>query len=374
MVGHIVPLLSAPSELEDKIRLVAQRISVGAGYDAVNIDIFSQRSGPPNVRNVFARVPNEVIETWRAEQRRVEDDPFIQLLLRTRRGIIVADPQNDQRLTETQRSVLRTAELRSAIVVPLFWGDDMIGVLSVASKREGAFTPRDVQFLTTVATQVTAIVRMATLVDELQSSSSRLAQAQDETVMLLAAAAEARDHTTGLHLQGVRTLTEALAQELDYSEEEAHELGLAAVLHDIGKIRVPDRVLTRSGRLTGEAWEQMKRHTVWGGEFLAGRPGFELAAAIARSHHERWDGTGYPDGLSGEAIPEAATIVAVADSFDAMTHDRPYRKRRSVAQAVREIVACSGKQLSPEVVAALERLHRRKTLPIRPAQAPGKAA
>jgi hypothetical protein len=85
----------------------------------------------------------------------------------------------------------------------------------------------------------------------------------------------------------------------------------------------------------------MKHHTTWGGEFLAGRPGFELAALVARSHHERWDGSGYPHGLAGEDIPEAATIVSVADAFDAMTSDRPYRAARSLSTAVREIVACA---------------------------------
>ena len=111
----------------------------------------------------------------------------------------------------------------------------------------------------------------------------------------------------------------------------------------------------------------MKHHAVWGEEFLAGRPGFELASVIARSHHERWHGGGYPAGLSGEEIPEAAAIVAVADSFDAMTSDRPYRPRRSMAAAVQEIAACSGKQFSPKVVEAMMRLHKRRKLP-RPRQ------
>jgi putative two-component system response regulator len=181
--------------------------------------------------------------------------------------------------------------------------------------------------------------------------------------MLLAASAEARDHATGLHLESVRAITEALARELGYREEEAKELGMAAVLHDIGKVRVPDSLLISTGTLADEEWELMKHHTTWGAEFLAGRPGFELAGVIARSHHERWDGGGYPDGLAGEAIPEAAAIVAVADSFDAMTSDRPYRAARSVAAAMREIAACSGKQFSPRVVQALVRLHRQRKLP-----------
>ncbi len=211
-------------------------------------------------------------------------------------------------------------------------------------------------------TQDTAIARTAALLEELRSASARLAQSHTETVMLLAAAAEAHDSTTGLHLQNVRAISEALAHELDYGEEEAKDLGLAAVLHDIGKVRVPDSLLASTGTLANEEWELMKHHTTWGGEFLAGRPGFELAATIARSHHERWDGGGYPDGLAGEAIPEAATIVAAADAFDAITSDRPYRAARSVAAAIREIVACSGGQFSPKVVEALVRLHKRNML------------
>ncbi len=150
-------------------------------------------------------------------------------------------------------------------------------------------------------------------------------------------------------------------------------MGLTAVLHDIGKIRVPDSVLSNPGKLTVEEWEVMKQHTAWGHELLAGRPGFELAATIARSHHERWDGGGYPDGLSGEDIPEAATIVAVADSLDAMISDRPYRAGRSVAAAVRELVACSGSQFSPKVVEALVRVRKEKRLPVSRASEAGRA-
>jgi diguanylate cyclase (GGDEF)-like protein len=362
MLGEIVPLLTSPADLDDKLQLVAHRLSIGGCYDAVSVEIFARPGDPPRASSVFARIPKQALGAWLGERRRRRDDPILQLVLRTRRALIVEDPQNDERLTETQRTALRAAQLKSAVVVPLFWQDDLIGVLLVASKREAAFTPRDVQLLTAGATQITAIARMAALVEELRSASSRLAQSHTETVMLLAAAAEAHDFTTGLHLQNVRAITEALAHELDYREEETKDLGLAAVLHDIGKVRVPDSILASVSRLTDEEWHLMKQHTVWGQEFLAGRPGFELAATIARSHHERWDGGGYPDGLAGEAIPEAATIVAVADSFDAITSDRPYRPRRSAAAAMQEIVACSGGQFSPKVVDALVRLHKRNML------------
>ena len=107
----------------------------------------------------------------------------------------------------------------------------------------------------------------------------------------------------------------------------------------------------------------MKQHTTWGADFLSGHEGFELAATVALRHHDRWDGRGYPKGIAGDAIPEAATIVTVTDAFDAITHSRPYRDGRTVDEAVAEIVAHGGKQFNPKVVAALERLHQRNELP-----------
>jgi HD-GYP domain-containing protein (c-di-GMP phosphodiesterase class II) len=137
---------------------------------------------------------------------------------------------------------------------------------------------------------------------------------------------------------------------------------MAAVLHDIGKIRVPDAILSSTGRLSDTQWALLKQHTSWGADFLKSHGGFQLAASVARSHHERWDGAGYPDGLSSEDIPEAAAIVTVADAFDAIISDRPYREGRSVDEAVREIAEFSGKQFSPKVTQALMRLYDRDAL------------
>jgi PAS domain S-box-containing protein/diguanylate cyclase (GGDEF)-like protein len=364
MVGEIVPLLTSSGDLNDKLRLVAHRLSVGAGYDGVNFTLLRPGLEEPFSLNTFAELPEQAIEAWNREQHMNGwNTDSMRALAERGRPIIIDDLQHDRRLTDMERELLTAAGMQSAMVAPMLWRNELVGLLSVASKREAAFGPRDAQFLMAVAGQVTGIVRMATLVGELQSTSTRLAQAQTETVLLLAAAAEAHDHATGLHLHNVRAVTETLARELGYPQEEAEEVGLAAVLHDIGKVRVPDVVLSTAGQLTDREWELMKQHTIWGGDFLAGRPGFELAATIARSHHERWDGSGYPDGLVGETIPQAATIVSVADAFDAMISNRPYRAARCVAAAVKEIVACSGGQFSPGVVEALVRLHKRRRLP-----------
>lgn len=193
----------------------------------------------------------------------------------------------------------------------------------------------------------------------LQAGAEQARLAHADTVMMLAAFAEAHDHSTGLHLRNVQALTEALARELGHSEEAAGEIGLASVLHDIGKIRVPKAILLSPDQLSPTEWAVVKQHTIWGAEFLSGRPAFELAATVARHHHERWDGEGYPEALTGDDIPEEATIVAVADAFDAMTHDRPYRPAVAIEEAISRIVAGSGKQFSPKVVSALQRMHHR---------------
>ncbi len=365
MVGALVPLLTSPGDLNDKLRLVSHQLSVGAGYDAVDFSMFAPTPGTPLAQNTFAQGPNGLIDAWNREQRDdgTEPHPIRLLFERSPRPVILNDPWNDELLLPPQREILRAAGLRSVLVAPLIWQDHVLGSLGVASKQEAAFAPADAQFLSAIATQVTAIMRMETVVVALQASSANLSQAHEETVLLLAAAAEAHDRTTGLHLQGVRDLTEALARELGYAEADATALGLASVLHDIGKIWVPDAILASPANLEANQWKIMKHHTIWGADFLEDHSGFGLAATVALHHHERWDGGGYPEGIAGDAIPEAATIVAAADALDAITHDRPYRAGRSVDEAVAEIAAYSGKQFNPKVVAALERLHQRNELP-----------
>ena len=209
---------------------------------------------------------------------------------------------------------------------------------------------------------MTAIHFMTTLVEEIQAATDNVKEAHGETVLMLASVAEANDNTTGRHLQRVRAVSELLAVELGYSQDEAEEFGLAAVLHDIGKIQVPGEILRKTKSLNDKEWAIMRQHTIWGADFLRGRLGFALAEVVAHSHHERWDGKGYPRELKGDDISDAAQITCVADSFDAMTSDRPYRDRTSAEAAIEEIMACAGTQFSPRGAEALVRLHERGAL------------
>lgn len=371
IAADLVPLLTSPGHLDQKLNLVGERLSTGTGYDAVDCQIF--RSHGQSAGGTLREGANDALaEGWRAEQQAhadISQRPINAILARTKRPIILEDLSSDDRLTPVERSLLAQAGLQSAVIAPMLWDGELAGTLAVARKRRAAFDPRDAEFLARVANQVTAIVRMASLVDGLQSATERLSDAQAQTVMMLAAAAEAHDHTTGLHLESVRAFTEAIAREMGYEEVAVRELGLAATLHDIGKIRVPDSILSSPMRFDRDDWELarvwdvLKQHSIWGAEFLEPRPEFALATKVARWHHERWDGMGYPDGIAGEQIPEEVTIVTVADAFDAMVHERPYRAARLVEEAMTEIVRCRGIQFNPAVVDALVRLHCRGALP-----------
>jgi len=179
--------------------------------------------------------------------------------------------------------------------------------------------------------------------------------AYERTTLLLALAAEARDPYTEHHLFRIRGYSEAIALQMGLSLRLSKEIGLASLLHDIGKTRVPDAILTKPGPLTEEEWQVMRRHTIWGEELLPDSPWFTTARQIARSHHENWDGSGYPDGVKEDEIPLSARIVAVADGFDAMTSKRPYKGAWPPARAMRELRNDKGHRYCPQVVEAFER-------------------
>jgi len=166
-------------------------------------------------------------------------------------------------------------------------------------------------------------------------------------------AAELHDDTTGEHCYRVGKLSGILAKIVGLEEDVVFLIQLSARLHDIGKLVVPDAIILKPGKLTPGEREIMQRHTTSGAEILArtGLPQIHIAEAIARHHHERWDGTGYPDRLSGSSIPLAARVTALADVFDALTHKRPYKEAWPVHAALSEIKELSGKQFDPELCA-----------------------
>jgi putative two-component system response regulator len=184
-----------------------------------------------------------------------------------------------------------------------------------------------------------------------------LQQTRMEVIRRLATAAEFRDNETGQHVARMSVFAHHLAVKLGLSESEATNIRDAAPLHDIGKIGIPDAILLKRGRLSAEEWAVMKRHAEIGGEILAGTsfPLLGLAQQIALTHHEKWDGSGYPNGLRGDAIPVAGRIVAVSDVFDALTSDRPYKPAWSIDDALAFMLENAGTHLDPTLVGLFHR-------------------
>lgn len=181
---------------------------------------------------------------------------------------------------------------------------------------------------------------------------AQLEQAYQTSLIMLANAIELRDEYTRGHVDRVMDLCAMIARHLGWSSIQIKALQFGAILHDIGKIYVRENILSKAGPLTSDEWTEMKLHTVVGSELLQSIPYLAQAIPIIRHHHERWDGGGYPDGLAGSAIPLGARIVAVADSFDAMTSARVYQRAVECERAVEEIRRGSGMLYDPEVVAA----------------------
>ncbi len=179
---------------------------------------------------------------------------------------------------------------------------------------------------------------------------------------MLAQIVEARDTDAGLHLRHIQHYSRALALRLGLDEAQADEIAYAAMIHDVGKAQVSDAVLKKAGPLTPEERLEIQKHSVWGDALLSENEEFREAREVARSHHEKWDGTGYPDGLAGEAIPLAARIVAVADVYDALISERPYKRAWPPGDAIAEIRRMRGGHFDPRIVDAFLDLYATNVL------------
>jgi len=188
--------------------------------------------------------------------------------------------------------------------------------------------------------------------EKIRERTRELANTRLEVVQRLGRAAEYRDNETGMHVIRMSRYASLLGEAAGLTPDQCELLLHASPMHDIGKIGIPDSILLKPGKLDAGEWEIMKTHADIGGEILSGSHSdlMNLAETIARSHHEKWDGTGYPSGLEGEQIPLEGRIVAVCDVFDALTSERPYKKEWPVEQAVQELKDLRGRHFDPELV------------------------
>ena len=244
----------------------------------------------------------------------------------------------------------------AVVRVPLTAHGQALGVLTV-TEREGdsEFTVHDRKILEGLS----AMGASALLNCRLHEAASKQMMC---TIHALASAVDARDHYTHDHAGRVSRLCTAAATEMGVTDRTVlRQVELAALLHDIGKIGIPDAILSKPERLTPKEFKIMQSHVIVGARIVEHVQGLERVAEAILHHHERHDGLGYPAGLSGDAIPIASTLIAVTDTFDALTSDRPYRKAGTIEDAIREIRRCAGTQFNPSAVEALETVVHRES-------------
>ncbi len=259
--------------------------------------------------------------------------------------LLIEDAQQDPRLN--RRVDAKTGLItRTLMSVPMVREGVSIGALQAINKRGGAlFNQDDLSLFTSIASSAALAIENARLFQELQAS-------YDMTLDALTAALDLRDRETEGHSRRVVAYTLRLAESLGLDEAARREIRRGALLHDVGKIGVPDRILLKPGPLDPEERQEIQTHPQKGYEMLLGIPPLMTPIQVVLAHHEKWDGSGYPLGLRGEAIPLGARLFAIADVFDALTSDRPYRKQMTY-EAARDIIAKdAGRHFDPTAVAA----------------------
>ncbi len=235
---------------------------------------------------------------------------------------------------------------RSELSVAIWVEDEVWGVLNIEAPEPGALCESEAVLVETIAASLGSAMHRSRLLAELEGSFTT-------TLAILTSTVEAKDDYTASHGEDVAELAERVALRMALPEARAHDVRLAAMLHDIGKVAVPSEILLKPGPLTDQEWVLMRGHAAVGGDLVARISSFAHLAPAVRASHERWDGAGYPDCLAGREIPLAARIIAACDTYDAIVTDRPYRPARSCLEACAELERVAGSQLDPAVVTAL---------------------
>ena len=267
----------------------------------------------------------------------------------------MADPARFEEIRQRCAEAVTSGNLpekirQDGIVIPLAVGPKTVGFVYVEPTRD--LSPADLDLLKVMAQQCSSALENLRLHIDLQS-------AYDNAIDMLAEIAEFKDKTTGQHIHRIDNYTRLVAVELGVPEAEAELFGKASRLHDVGKIGIPDEILRKRGKLTDAEFAIMKGHVSIGASILSHDPSRAIAREVALSHHERWDGGGYPTGLPSSNTPLLTRIVSVVDVFDALVSRRPYKEAWSVADAAANIEAAAGTQFDPSVVSAfLKLLHQ----------------
>ena len=340
--------LASSLELADVLQIAIESatnllgLDTGAIYLLENEILYLGATTPP----LPAQFPDEL----RLAQ--LEDHPHIRKSVITKASVYLSDARTAT-LSPAEKVVVDLRKLVSILYFPLLLKEKAIGAFIVGTTGETRqFAKSEIDLCYLLSFQVSLAVANAQLYEEAQHAIVELSQAYDATLAGWSRVLEMRDHETDEHTQRVAELTVALASKMGFPETELGIIRRGALLHDIGKMGIPDAILQKPDVLTETEWMIMQTHPELAYQFLSHIDYLVPAMDIPYCHHEKWDGTGYPRKLKGEEIPLSARVFAVVDVFDALTSNRPYRKAWTKEEALAYIQEQSGKHFFPEAVKA----------------------
>jgi diguanylate cyclase (GGDEF)-like protein len=348
-------LLFEEGDFEEQLGRVVERVGIITGSDMLTLDTGDPTEAKPFLRQFYIR--NDAPEARDEELKRLwmtirpainQGDEISNFLASIRDPIVLDDPANQ--VPSIYRDVVKQSGARTVVIVPANWQGEMLGLLYFASFRPRAFDEQDVVLMQAISAELAPALQVASLRVDIEHSYEELKGAHTQALLRLAYAAEARDPYTECHLTRIKAIAQAIGERMGLDADDLEAVGYGAIVHDLGKLRIPDSILCNPGTLSDDEWTQMKKHPEWGAEIIGGNAFYDVAREVAHCHHERWDGSGYPRGLAGEEIPLAARIVSVADVYDALTSARPYKNAWPVERALVELMRMRGKTLCPHSV------------------------
>ncbi|MHB9026009.1 MAG: HD domain-containing phosphohydrolase [Armatimonadota bacterium] len=350
--------LNATLDYQRLLRTILQRSCELIDAEASSLFLVEPKTGDL-VMALATTIPADVARTIRVPK----GEGIVGKVVATGEMEIVADAVADSHFYNKVDAITHFTT-RSIVCVPLRTHEisldeendhvlpcHIIGAAEVLNKRDGSFDAEDIRMFEALASQAAVALETSRLYASLRATFLGVVSALVESI-------DAKDDYTRGHSARVAEVSVALGRAMNLSREEIATLRLSAILHDVGKIGVPDRVLNKAGVLTAEEYEIIRQHPAIGYRILSKVPSMDEVLSGIQSHHERFDGRGYPSGRSGDEVSLYARIIGAADAFDAMTSDRVYRRALSLEEALTELHTGAGVQFDPAVVAAFEALCR----------------
>lgn len=340
-------IVSSSPSLEQVLQALAEHMVRQLQVTLCRICLLDKEGKTMTVRAAFP-VRNIPWEPGIGQGFEIARIPCVRRIVELQGTEVFRQDANDSDLSKVERDLVLPEEAHSSLLMAMVAKGHTLGFVTLVEARaweRSPFTDQKINLCRAITSQAAMSVENAILFED-------RARTHSATLTALAAALDAREHETHAHCWRVREYALTLGRQMGISEPILEDIATGALLHDVGKIGVSDRILLKPEGLTEEEWVEMRKHPAIGYDILKGIKPLAAAREIVYSHHERYDGKGYPRGLAGDAIPVGARIFAVADTFDAITSDRPYRKKRGYEVARAEIVRCDGTQFDPKVVEA----------------------